>query len=128
VSSHSTRSIYSASAALLGAAALAAGCGDANSASDGKRCPAAQQAAAAEVARVAYNDGRLGGPAGLRKYFGPNVRFLDANGKLRPYGSFHGQARFDFERWMAHVEGTNHTVAERMDNARERVRAQDDCS
>ena len=120
----SATSIFSASAVAAALALAVTGCGDGTASAEAReQCQAAaEQAAAARVARAAYNGGQLGGPRELRRFFGPRVRFLDGSGKLRPYESFEGNARYDFDGWLAHVEGSNDEVGDRMFDARMAVR------
>lgn len=118
-------SISSISAVAAALALLASGCGDAKSADDKRACQlAAEQLAAERVARDAYNAGRLGGPAQFRVYFkGRNERYLDADGKLLPISQLKGQTRWDFARWVAHVE-SKPGIGDRMHDARMKLRKQ----
>lgn len=123
-------SISSASALVAVGAALAlvgTGCGGSRSSASTQpsSCEiAAENAAAAKVARSAYNSGRLGGEASLAAYFKgvPRSAYLDANGKLKPWSAFSGSHRFDLESWMGHVEGGKSPVGDRMYAARMHVR------
>lgn len=83
-----------------------AGCGG-KSAAEKRACErAAEQTAAAKIARNAYDAGRLGGPAQFRPYFGANDRYLDGDGHLLPYDELKPHAKVGFGRWMAHVESS----------------------
>ncbi len=123
-------SISSVSALLAAGALLAlvgAGCGGSksNASTQPSSCEiAAENAAAATIARTAYNAGKLGGEASLAAYFKgvPRSAYLDANGKLKPWSSFSGSHRFDLESWMGHVEGGKSPVGDRMYAARMHVR------
>jgi hypothetical protein len=122
-------SISSASALLAVGAALAlvgTGCGSKSSAStQPSACEtAAENAAAARVARTAYNAGKLGSEASLATFFKgvPRSAYLDADGKLKPWSAFSGSRRFDLESWMGHVEGGKSPVGDRMYTARMHVR------
>jgi hypothetical protein len=118
-------STSSASAVAAALVLLAGGCGDAKSADAKRDCQlAAEQRLAERIARNAYNAGRLGGPAQFRAYFkGRNQKYLDANGKLLPISQLKGQTRWDFERWVAHVE-SKPGIGDRMHAARMELRKQ----
>jgi hypothetical protein len=109
---------------------VAVGCGSNEAKSATTKQPstceiAAENAAAAAVARSAYNAGTLGKPATLASYFKgvKHTVYLDTDGRLRPWSAFNGLARFDLEAWMAHVESSTKTVGDRMYAARMRVRS-----
>lgn len=123
-------SISSVSGLLAVCAAFAlAGAGCGGSKGDATTQPssceiAAENAAAAKIARAAYNQGKLGSEASLAAYFKsvPRSAYLDAAGHLKPWGAFSGSRRFDLESWMGHVEGGKSPVGDRMYAARMHVR------
>jgi len=103
----------------------AAGCGskdkDASGLSDCER--AAENAAAVNVVRNAYNAGNLGTADELATHF-KNVKrslYLDANGKLRTWAVLktHPATSYDTLIWVNTLEGP---VCDRAHDARLRVR------
>lgn len=116
-------SISFVSVAAAAVALVAGGCGGAARSADDKAfCRlAAEQLAAERVARTAYNNGELGGPAQFRQFFGPDARYLDANGKLLALSALKGQTRWDYDRWVADLEARP-GIGDRMHEARMKVR------
>ena len=123
--SRNTTSISCASAAAALLLLAAAGCGskdkDASGLSDCER--AAENAAAVNVVRNAYNAGNLGTADELATHFKDVKRslYLDANGKLRTWAVLktHPATSYDTLIWVNTLEGP---VGDRAHDARLRVR------
>jgi hypothetical protein len=115
--------LCSASAALLLALA---GCGGKSEAEKQQCIDEAEQQAAADVAQRAYNDGRLGGPEQFAHFFGSATAPLDDDGKLKPYDDFDGEARLDYDQWIA-SPAVRAKIADDMLAAREAAREDNDC-
>jgi hypothetical protein len=133
VHSKSVQSISCISAlALLGF--VAAGCGSADGKSGIKPLSECElrleNTAAANVVQRAFAAGKLGTADHVAAtYFKQDTRssWLDGSGRLRPLSKLKGDTLFDFEQWMAHIEGTQGKVGDDMFAARMNARHHSTC-
>jgi hypothetical protein len=122
-------SFRAASLLLLVLPLLVAACGSSSAADKQARVECetrAENQAAYEVARSAFNAGSLGGSGSLASYFKGVEKsvYLDGQDRLRPWSDLaqRTEARFDAEEWMGHLEGSGAAIGDRMHDARLRVR------
>lgn len=118
------RSRITASISCASAILLLAGCGSKKGSSGLSDCErAAENRAAVNVVRDAFNAGRLGTPAQLAVHFKGvrRSRYLDASGKLRSYQQLMADKTVSYDTliWVNTLGGP---VGQRAHDARLRVR------
>jgi hypothetical protein len=116
-------------------ASVAAGCGSADGKSGIRPLSECEQrlenTAAANVVRRAFAAGKLGTADEVaQKHFKQDARssWLDASGRIRPLSALKGDTLYDFEQWMAAIEGdANSKVGDAMFAARMNARHHSTC-
>lgn len=80
----------------------AAGCGDDEPSAAYRACRAeTENAARAEVVRIAYEQGRIGTRAEIEADLPAAKEFFDAEGNMLRYEELDGITRSRFDRWVA---------------------------